>query len=444
MVSDVNRQYMGFDGTTRSLSSGRTQYGWFSGWDIYRSECQLLALLDPPRAGDMAQSLVQDAQDGGAMPRWGDAFGDGGIMAGDCATPIIAGVYAFGAKGFDTAAALTAMEKAALTPNLRAKNGTYERPGGGDYLTKGYVPAGVGQGGYGPVSTTLEYCADDCALARFATALGESGKAAKAMNRAQTWRSLYNPTSGCLQMRDADGQWSAGFPTYSGKGYVEGTAYQYVWAVPFNLSGLIGLLGGPQAVSDRLDTFFTKINDSDTTTSRYAFLGNEPCAAMPWIYHYAGKPSKTSGVVRRAVTQLFSAAPDGLPGNDDLGQTSSWYVWAALGMYPVIPGDDVLALHGPLFPQAVVHLARGDLTINGSGAGTNAPYVQSLTVNNQPSNASWLRFASLANGGSLGYSMGGNANPSWGSASLPPSYTEGTPVTGPRAPGGGENNPAKH
>ena len=432
VVSDANRQYIGFDGKVHALPAGRTQYGWFSGWDIYRCECQLLAILDPARAGDMAQSLLQDFQEGGAMPRWGDAFGDGGIMVGDCSVPIIAGMYAFGTRNFDVAAALTAMEKAATTPNLKARNGTYERPGLSDYLQRGYVPSGVGQGGYGPVSMTLEYCADDFAMARLATAAGDTGKASRAMDRAQNWRNLYNTDSGYLQMRDANGQWSAGFPVYGGKGYVEGTAYQYVWAVPFNLGSLIGLMGGAQKASDRLDTFFTKINDEDTTGSHYAFLGNEPCAAMPWVYHYVGKPYKTSSVVRRAVTQIYSPAANGLPGNDDLGQTSAWYVWAALGMYPALPGDDLLLLHGPLFPKVVIHLARGDLNIIGNGAGTNAPYVQSLTVNGKPAAAAWTRFASLANGGTLIYNMGAQVNPSWGNSELPPSYAEGTPVAAPR------------
>ncbi len=190
VVSDANRQYIGFDGKVHALPAGRTQYGWFSGWDIYRCECQLLAILDPVRAGDMAQSLIQDFQEGGAMPRWGNAFGDGGIMVGDDAVPIIAGIYAFGVRNFDVPAALTAMEKAATTPNLKGRNGTYERPGLADYLQKGYVPAGVGQGGYGPVSMTLEYCADDFAMARLATAAGDSGKASRAMDRAQHWRNL--------------------------------------------------------------------------------------------------------------------------------------------------------------------------------------------------------------------------------------------------------------
>ncbi len=433
VVSDVNRQYIGFGGTVRTLPAGRTQYGWFSGWDIYRNECQFIAMMDPVRASDMAQSLVQDAQDGGTMPRWSGAFGDGGIMVGDCSTPIIAGMYAFGARSFDTTAALTAMEKAATVPNLQANNGVYERPAVNDYLIKGFVAANPGQGGYGPVSMTLEYCIDDFAMARLANAVGDTGKYSRAMKRAQNWRNLYNASSGYLQMRDSNAQWSAGFPTYSGKGYVEGTAYQYVWNVPFNLATLINLMGGASNAAGRLDDFFTQINNSDTTGSHYAFMGNEPCAATPWVYHYVGQPYKTSSVVRRCVTQLYSPASNGLPGNDDLGQTSSWYVWAALGMYPAIAGDDLLTLHGPLFPQAILHLANGNVTITGNGAGPNAPYVQSHSVNGQSSNAAWIRYSSIANGGTLAYNMGAGANTGWGASNPPPSYTDGMAIAGPHA-----------
>lgn len=434
VVSDVNRQYIGFDGTQRTVPAGRTQYGWFSGWDIYRNQVQLLALVDPVRASDMAQSLVQDGQDCGAMPRWSGAFGDGGIMVGDCSTPIIAGLHAFGARSFDRQGALTLMERAAMEPNIRATNGTYQRPEAAKFLLRGYVPSNPGQGGYGPVSMTLEYCIDDFALSRLANSVGDSGKSARAMRRAQGWRILYNRDSGFLQMRDENAQWSSGFPTYGGSGYVEGAAYQYVWNVPFNMGTLVNLMGGAATAAGRLDEFFTRINDTDTTNSRYAYLGNEPCAAVPWAYHFTGRPYKSSQVVRRCMTELFSPSSNGLPGNDDLGSMSSWYVFAALGMYPAIPGDDSLLLHGPLFPQAVIHLQNGsDVTINGNGAGPGAPYVQSLSINGQSSGTSWIRYADIANGATLTYNMGANANTGWAASSQPPSYTEEMAIAGPHS-----------
>jgi predicted alpha-1,2-mannosidase len=432
VVSDVNGQFTGLDNNVHTVPSGHAKYGWFSGWDIYRSECQLIAILDPARAGDIAQSLVLDSQFGGGMPRWSVATADSGIMLGDPATPIIAGLYAFGGTNFDTAAALSAMVAAATNPVTKIINGgTLERDANRDYLNLGFVPE-YQIGGYAPVSMTLEYCSADFALARFAQAIGDTTNYSLAMNRAQNWRNHFNPNSTYFQMRRSDSFWSPGFnsnlSTYDNYNlFAEGTGAQYIWLVPFNLGSLINWMGGPQAAAARLDNFFTQINDNNTGNTQYAYLGNEPCAATPWAYHFVGQPYKTSSVVRRAVTQLFSTSPDGFPGNDDLGQMSSWYVWAALGMYPAIPGDDVLALHGPLFPQAIVHLTNGDLTITGTGAADNAPYIQSLTINGQPSNISWLRFANVANGGTLAFTMDTTANTSWGTNLLqtPPSYTDG-------------------
>ena len=429
VVSDVNGQYMGFDYNVHTLSN-RTQYGWYSGWDIYRNECQFLAMIDSVRASDMAQSLVQDAADCGAMPRWADTFGDGGIMLGDCSTPIIADMYSFGARSFDTATALADMKKAALTPNVEATNGTYERPDESSYLSLGYVPSGATQGGYAPVCMTLEYCIDDYALGQFANAIGSTGDYLPSMQRAQNWRNLFNSSTGYIQLRDPNGAWTSGFPQYSVSAYADGDAYQYAWAVPFNLSSLFNSMGGTQNALNRLNNFFTQINDSDTSSGQYAFMGNEPCAATPWIYTSLGQPYMASSTVRQIMTQLFNSSSNGYPGNDDFGHESSWYVWAALGMYPAIPGSDVLVLHGPLFPQATLNLLHGTVTITGSGASDSTPYVQSLSVNGQSSNASWIHFANFVNGGTLSYSMGSSANTGWGTSSLPPSDMDGMSATG--------------
>ena len=193
--------------------------------------------------------------------------------------------------------------------------------------------------------------------------------------------------------------------------------------VPYNLKTLFDLMGGPQAAATRLDQFFTGLNAGGNSV--YAYLGNEPCLETPWEYCFLGQPYKTQDVVRRAMTQLFSAVPHGYPGNDDLGQMSSWYVFAALGMYPELPGSDVLVLDSPLFPKAVVHLQTGGITILGQGAAANAPYVQSLTVNGRPWNKPWLRFPDIARGGTLAYTLATTPNTNWGSnpSDAPPSFT---------------------
>jgi len=428
ICSDANGDYLGYDGQVHRTDDHRVQYANFSGWDIYRSESQLLALLDPQRAGDMAQSLLLDYQQGGAFPRWGVPNEDSGVMMGDPAAPIIADFYAFGTTNFDAHAALDGLVRAATDPSVFApRTRTFERDALADYLKLGYVPE-YQRGGYGNVSMTEEYASADFALSQFARALGDDTNSALLLRHAQNWTNHFNPASGYLEMRRRDGSWAPGFRPdaegYDGnQGYVEGTAAQYLWMVPFNLKTLFDLMGGPQKAAARLDNFFTGLNTG--VNSVYAYLGNEPCLETPWEYCFLGEPYKTQNVVRQAITQLFAAAPLGYPGNDDLGEMSSWYVFAALGMYPELPGSDVLVLDSPLFPKAVFHLPNGDLTVIGNGAAPDAPYVQNLTVNGQSWNKPWLRYSDIARGGNLTYTLAATPNTNWGSSpsNAPPSYT---------------------
>ena len=427
VCSDVNGEYMGYDGKVHTTAMGRIHYANFSGWDTYRSQCQLLAMIAPSEASDMAQSLLVNCRQGGAFPRWGVPNEDSGVMIGDPSAPILAGSYAFGARNFEVKDALAGLIRAATDSSVKSRhNGIYERPGLAEYLRLGYVPdtPAIRQGN---VSMTLEYAAADFAVSQLAAALGDSTRSALLLKNASGWRKLYNPQSGFLQMRKPDGSWTPGFADslaqYGGnRGFVEATPSQYVWMVPFDLGGLAELMGGRDIAAKRLDEFLSVLNGG--FSSRYCYLGNEPCQQAPWTYSFLGKPYKTQEVVRRAMTDLFSSMPLGLPGNDDLGQTSSWYVWGALGMYPMLPGSDVLVLGSPLFEKAVVHLRTGEITIVGEGAGTDAPYIRHLTVNSVTSNRPWLRFKDISNGGKLLYELSSSPDPSWGSdpGDAPPSY----------------------
>ncbi|HEY1790325.1 MAG TPA: GH92 family glycosyl hydrolase [Verrucomicrobiae bacterium] len=429
--SDANGDYMGYDGQVHNAGS-RVQYANFSGWDIYRSEAQLIGMLAPKEASDMAQSLLNDYQQGGAFPRWGVTTMDSGVMMGDPAAPIIADFYAFGATNFDTQAALAGLLNAATNPAVFAKiSNTRERDGLADYLNLGYVPENGEQNSYGCVSMTLEFDSADFGLSQFAAALGDEPDSAFLLKNAQNWRNLYNPDTGYIQMRRRDGSWAPGFKNNIGaydhdKGvYVEGNAAQYLWMVPFNYEGLADKMGGENVAVKRLDDFCSKLNAGGNTP--YAWLGNEPCVEVPWIYDFWGEPYQTQAVVRRAMNELYSNGPIAYPGNDDLGEMSSWYVFAALGMYPELPGSDILVVGGPLFPKAVIHLAAGDIIITANGAAKNAPYIQNLTINGQAWNKPWFRFSDLRNGAKLSYDLSASPDTSWGSApsDAPPSYDGG-------------------
>ncbi|HTV43119.1 MAG TPA: GH92 family glycosyl hydrolase [Candidatus Sulfotelmatobacter sp.] len=427
VVSDANGQYTGYDGKVHTTTDGRAQYGMYSGWDIYRSEAQLIGMLAPREASDMAQSLLVDYQQGGTFPRWGVLTEDSGVMMGDPAAPIIADFYAFGATDFDTHAALAGLVNAATNPAVYAPiTQTYERDALKDYLHLGYVPEHQ-TGGYGNVSMTLEYASADFGLSQFAAALGDEQDSQMLLQHAQNWRNTFNPKTGYDQMRRRDGSWAPDFVPNRNKydddtAYVEGTAAQYRWMVPFDLKDLANMLGGRREAVQQLDIFHTKLNDGTRTI--YAYLGNEPCLETPWIYDFWGAPYKTQATVRRSMTELYSSAPNGYPGNDDLGEMSSWYVFSALGMYPELPGSDILVLGSPLFPSAVVHLETGDVTITAKGAADNAPYVQDLKVNGSASNKPWLRYSQICHGATLAYDLSAKPNTRWGvnRRDAPPSY----------------------
>jgi predicted alpha-1,2-mannosidase len=408
IFSDANGQYIGFDGRIHT-ARGYTQYENFPGWDMYRSLIGLLAILEPQETSDMLQSLVMDAQQGGgALPRWEVANDNSGGMVGDSDDVVIATSYAFGVRNFDARAALQAMDRGASQPNARA--GKYHpREGLGDYLTLGYVSTRLP----GSAAITLEYSTDDFAIARLAQSLGETALYDRYMQRSHNWQHLFNAASGYIEPRNPDGSFIANFNPISEDGFVESNGLQYNWMVPYDLPALFKAMGGSAKVVQRLDAHFTMLNAGPN--SPYAFMGNEPEFEVPWEYDFAGAPYRTQDVVRRITTQLFQDIPGGLPGNDDGGAMSSWYVFAALGLYPEIPGVAGFALSSPLFPSITVHLGNGhDLHIVAQGSSPSMRNVQSLSVNGRSYNSAWLPFAAIAQGATLRFTLGCQPDSAWG------------------------------
>jgi predicted alpha-1,2-mannosidase len=407
--SDVNGQYRGFDGATHSASF--PVYQNYSGWDIYRSWAALISLVDPAVATDIVKSMVLDGQQGGLLPKWSQQTNEDFVMTGDPGPIIVASAYAFGARDFDTAAALTLMKKSVAGglmqgSAIRGREATYE--------ANRFIADSP--------SDSLEYSASDFAIAQFAKSQGDTATYNSAMTRAQYWRSSFNSESSYIHPRGSDASWYWPLDPAVQSPFVEGTAAQYTWMVPQNLSALINLMGGPAQVQQRLDHHFTQLNGG--TSTPYFYIGNEPEHGVPWVYNFIGKPTSTSATVRRVMSDQFTNGAGGLPGNDDLGATSAWYVWAALGMYPATPGADTLALHGSLFPSITIARSAGDIHINGGSA--DSPYVQSATLNGSAENHNWLQYGDLAAGATLNYTMGTSAS-IWGTAASdrPPSFTDG-------------------
>ncbi|MGY6019063.1 lectin [Streptomyces spinosirectus] len=441
VISDTNGQYYGFDGKTHTVDAGhKAVYANYSGWDIYRSQAQLEALVAPDVASDTAQSMVDDYTQTGIFPKWSENNGESYVMVGDPADAILADYYAFGARDFDTKTALADMVKQASTTNN-------DRPGLNYLNSPGYMPHDGSYGCcnfYGPVATTLEYNTADFALSAMAGALGDTASQKTYANRAQGWRNTLNPASGFVEPRNANGAWTGGFDPTSGTDMVEADSWIYTGMVPFNIGGLSRAKGGNTAMNHYLDTVLR----SYTGANGYAWVGNEPSIELPWEYDYTGQPYKTQGTVRAIQDQIWANTPGGLAdGNDDLGAMSAWYVWSALGMFPETPGTSDLALGSPLFTQAVVTLPSGKtLTINGDGAADNAPYVQSATWNGSAWNNAYAPTTAITAGGTLTYTLGTSANTSWASAAsaAPPSYAGDTaapasPRIGPLASSVGSN-----
>ena len=414
--SDVNGQYPGFDHRIHT-ATGYTQYANFSGWDIYRSEVPLLALVAPNQASDMMRSLVTDGEQAGALPRWPVANSETGIMIGDSPAAILAEGEAFGADDFDAAAALRLAVAGATEPYIGA-GASVERPGLPAYLRLHYIPPG--SGAWVPVSTSLEYYSDDFAIACLAAELGQPTLVRQFTARAADWRDTFNAASGLPQPRGWDGQFEAFDPADSDI-YVEGDAAQYRWMVPFDGAGLVSLLGGPQAVRQRLDAFFTQLNAGPWAPA--AFMGNEPSFGAPWMYDFVGAPTGAQATTRRIETQLFKDSPNGLPGNDDLGEMSSWYVWAALGMYPLLPGQPGFVLGSPLFPHATLTIGAHVTRIEAPAAAPSAPYVQAMAIDGAPTSQLWLPLTTLESAATISYTLSASSRSAWATApsDAPPS-----------------------
>lgn len=436
MFNDADGRYVGFDGSIHTVSAGHTQYANFSDWDTYRCLAALQALLFPERAGDMAQSLVNDAEQSGALPRWAFANAATGEMSGDSVVPLIVNLNTFGANGFDTKTALRYMVDGA-TKGGAGLGGYMERRGIATYQRLGYAPFTLefGRNGWiADASITLEWSVDDFTISRFADSLGDAATAAAFANRSQYWQNLFNPTTRYILPRSWTGYFRRGpgfvvAPDNFGQvGYDEGNAEQYVWSVPHNVAGLVTALGGRAAVADRLDKFTEKLNVGPNQP--YLWAGNEPSFGVPWLYNYIGQPWKTQRTVDR-VRGLFAPTADGEPGNDDLGALASWYVWAALGLYPATPGTPILTVGAPLFDRIDIALPENK-SIRIAAPGASGPhhlkYISGLKIDGQATDRTWLPESIIRTGGTLAFSLAAYPDKHWGTAEsdAPPSFGTGS------------------
>jgi predicted alpha-1,2-mannosidase len=422
LVSDVDGQYLGMDRKPHRVERGQdAQYSNFSGWDQYRAQVQLLALTEPRVAGNFAQSLYNYAkQNDGVWDRWVHVNGATHVMTGDPSAATIATFYAMGVRNFDYRGAFDSLYRQATVPRPEGlQDGgcpgqcVGQRPNLAQYLTSHYAPNDVCHC-WGGAAETLEDSVADSAIGQFADMLGRTREAAELRARGAYWRNVYNPDTGYLQARNVDGSWVTPFDPASDRGFAQGSAAAYTWMVPQDVQGLADAMGGKATAVTRLDGFF------HDASGNWQLKGggplkydptNEPDIHAPWLYNELGQPWKTQETVRQLVNSVYGTGPSGLPGNDDLGTMSAWYVFAALGVYPRTPGSGELLLSSPLFPGAVIRPAGGaPIRITTSGSGK---YVLDVRRDGRPQR-DWKVDASFLRGGSLDFRLS-ETPATWGS-----------------------------
>ncbi|WP_294549748.1 GH92 family glycosyl hydrolase [uncultured Bacteroides sp.] len=402
VCSDVNGEYMGADFKVYKTHS--KQYTSFSNWDTYRTQIQLLAMLDPQVASDIVISHQLFAeQSGGSFPRWVMANIETGVMQGDPTPILVANAYAFGARDYDPKPLFKIMRKGAEEPGAKSQE-METRPGLKQYLEKGYYNASI----------QLEYTSADFAIGQFALhAVGDEFASWRYFHFARSWKNLFNPETGWLQSRNPDGSWKP-----LSEDFRESTYKNYFWMVPYNIAGLVEIIGGKENAEKRLDEFFTRL-DAGYNDAWFA-SGNEPSFHIPWVYNWVGRPYKTQEIINRVLNEQYTSEIDGLPGNDDLGTMGAWYVFACMGLYPEIPGVGGFTINTPIFSSVKIHLKKGDIVIKG-GSEKNI-YIRSMKLDGKPYESTWLDWKQLSNGATIEYNTSSTPDKTWGIKTLPPSF----------------------
>lgn len=416
-VEDADGSYRGVDGQIRK-AEGFHYCSDLSLWDTYRTYHPMLALIAPERDLDAVRSLHEMAKAGGFFPKWPIATGEVGTMIGSSAEVVLADAYVKGLTGFDAEGAYTLMRAAAMDEQT-PPGGRGGRSDVGEYLKLGYVPSTRN----GSVSKTVEYAINDLALGELAAALGKTDDAAALAERSRGWRKLYDPKEGFLIARAEDGSplLTKYSPTFFGEEYVEASGWHTLFGPLHDVEGLIEVHGGRAALVAKLEEFFDKgrqsyeENPADGSVKGsgmrpHFWASNEPTIHIAYLFAQAGRPDLTQRWVRWIQHTFFRPTPDGIPGNDDGGTMSAWYLFNALGFYP-LAGTDRYYVGAPTYPKLVVHLPGGDFTVEAPGVSDENLYVQSVELDGVPLPTPVLRHAQIKPGSVLRFTMGPQPGP---------------------------------
>ncbi len=412
---DTDGAYYGPDKQIHK-TDGWTNYSTFSLWDTYRAAHPLFTYTQPERTNDMVKSFLAFYEQNGRLPVWNFYGSETDMMIGYHAVAVIADAYLKGIGDFDAKKALEACVTTANLDNYR---------GIGLYKQKGYIPYDIvdpHNSDNWSLSKTLEYAFDDYCIAKMAEKMGEKDIAETFYKRAQNYKNVYNPVTTFMQPRDSKGDFITPFKAEEYTQHIcESNAWQYFWSVQHDINGLIALTGGQDRFAQKLDSMFTYTPEANNDLpifstgmiGQYAH-GNEPGHHVSYLFNKIGQPEKTQKYVTTIMNKLYTDQPDGLCGNEDCGQMSAWYVFSAMGFYPVNPVSGQYEIGSPLFPKTELHLANGKtFTVIAHNVNKENIYIQSVLLNGKAYDKSFITHEQIMSGATLELTMGNKPGNIW-------------------------------
>lgn len=406
-MSDVNGEYMAADYTTRKVANNETHYTTFSLWDTFRASHPLYTLLEPERVTDFVKSMIRQYEYYGYLPIWQLWGQDNYCMIGNHSIPVITDAILKGIPGIDMEKAYEAVYNSSVTSHPNSPFEVWEK--------YGFMPENIQTQS---VSITLEQAFDDWCVAQLAAKLNKDADYQRFHKRSEYYRNLFHPKTKFFQSKNDKGEWIEPFDPYQyggngGHPFTEGNAWQYFWYVPHNIQALMELTGGTKAFEQKLDTFFTSTYKSEQMNhnasgfvGQYAH-GNEPSHHVAYLYNFAGQPWKTQKYVSHILNTLYNNTSSGYAGNDDCGQMSAWYVFSAMGFYPVNPVDGRYIIGSPLLDECTLKLAGNkEFRIRTIRKSPEDIYIQSVTLNGKKHKDFFITHQDIMNGGTMVFKMG--------------------------------------
>ena len=406
-MSDVNGEYMAADYTTRKVANNETHYTTFSLWDTFSASHPLYTLLEPERVTDFVKSMIRQYEYYGYLPIWQLWGQDNYCMIGNHSIPVITDAILKGIPGIDMEKAYEAVYNSSVTSHPNSPFEVWEK--------YGFMPENIQTQS---VSITLEQAFDDWCVAQLAAKLNKDADYQRFHKRSEYYRNLFHPKTKFFQSKNDKGEWIEPFDPYQyggngGHPFTEGNAWQYFWYVPHNIQALMELTGGTKAFEQKLDTFFTSTYKSEQMNhnasgfvGQYAH-GNEPSHHVAYLYNFAGQPWKTQKYVSHILNTLYNNTSSGYAGNDDCGQMSAWYVFSAMGFYPVNPADGRYIIGSPLLDECTLKLAGNkEFRIRTIRKSPEDIYIQSVTLNGKKHKDFFITHQDIMNGGTMVFKMG--------------------------------------